>query len=72
MAEQTKVTLRDGNVIPQIGLGVWQVDPAITERVVTDGQTRLKQGTLVRDETAKTAGTSRKVADNLAGDFGAR
>ncbi|MFD1944773.1 aldo/keto reductase [Paradevosia shaoguanensis] len=37
MAEQTKVTLRDGNVIPQIGLGVWQVDPAITERVVTDG-----------------------------------
>lgn len=42
------------------------------ERVVTDGQTRLKQGTLVRDETAKTAGTSRKVADNLAGDFGTR
>ena len=42
------------------------------ERVVTYGQTRLKQGTLVRDETAKTAGTSRKVADNLAGDFGAR
>lgn len=37
MAEQTKVTLHDGNVIPQIGLGVWQVDPAITERVVTDG-----------------------------------
>lgn len=37
MAEQTKVTLRDGNVIPQIGLGVWQVDPAITERVVSDG-----------------------------------
>src|SRR6185312_8671134 len=35
------------------------------ERVVTDGQTRLKQGTLVRDEPAKkTAGTSRKVAEN--------
>lgn len=37
MAEQPRVTLSDGNKIPQIGLGVWQVDPAITERVVVDG-----------------------------------
>jgi multidrug efflux system membrane fusion protein len=39
------------------------------ERVVTDGQTRLKQGTLVRDEGNKgTAGAPRKVADDLSGD----
>ncbi|MDC9825740.1 aldo/keto reductase [Devosia sp. ZB163] len=30
------ITLRDGNTIPQLGLGVWQVDPGITARVVTD------------------------------------
>ncbi len=32
-----KVTLNDGNTIPQLGLGVWQVDPGITARVVRDG-----------------------------------
>jgi multidrug efflux system membrane fusion protein len=38
------------------------------ERVVTDGQTRLKQGTLVRDEPHKgIAGTPRKVADDTTG-----
>ncbi len=31
------ITLNDGNSIPQLGLGVWQVDPAITARVVSDG-----------------------------------
>lgn len=35
--EQPRVKLNDGNTIPQLGLGVWQVDPAITARVVTDG-----------------------------------
>ena len=30
------ITLRDGNTIPQLGLGVWQVDPGITAQVVTD------------------------------------
>jgi multidrug efflux system membrane fusion protein len=41
------------------------------ERVVTEGQTRLKQGALVRNEPAKkTAGTSRKVAENATGDTG--
>src|SRR4051812_23363309 len=29
--------LNDGNTIPQLGLGVWQVGPAITARVVRDG-----------------------------------
>jgi 2,5-diketo-D-gluconate reductase A len=29
--------LNDGNSIPQLGLGVWQVDPGITARVVRDG-----------------------------------
>ncbi|MEO6395814.1 MAG: aldo/keto reductase [Devosia sp.] len=29
--------LNDGNQIPQLGLGVWQVDPGITARVVLDG-----------------------------------
>jgi multidrug efflux system membrane fusion protein len=39
------------------------------ERVVTDGQTRLKQGTPVRDESRKNAeGTPRKVADDLSGN----
>lgn len=31
------IKLNDGNSIPQLGLGVWQVDPAITARVVSDG-----------------------------------
>ncbi|MER9578761.1 aldo/keto reductase [Mesorhizobium sp. M0189] len=33
--EQTR--LNDGSAIPQIGLGVWQVDPAITAKVVRWG-----------------------------------
>jgi 2,5-diketo-D-gluconate reductase A len=37
MAQQPRLTLNDGKTIPQLGLGVWQVDPAITARVVTDG-----------------------------------
>jgi 2,5-diketo-D-gluconate reductase A len=37
MAQQPTVKLNDGNVIPQLGLGVWQVPPEITERVVSDG-----------------------------------
>ena len=36
MAQKPMSKLRDGNTIPQLGLGVWQVDPAITARVVTD------------------------------------
>ena len=28
------ITLNDGSSIPQLGLGVWQVDPAITAQVV--------------------------------------
>ncbi len=35
MVDQIK--LNDGATIPQLGLGVWQVDPGITARVVTDG-----------------------------------
>ncbi|MGP2490099.1 aldo/keto reductase [Mesorhizobium sp. PUT5] len=35
MVDQIK--LNDGAGIPQLGLGVWQVDPGITARVVTDG-----------------------------------
>ena len=37
MAGVPLLTLNDGNAIPQLGLGVWQVDPAITARVVRDG-----------------------------------
>lgn len=37
MAGVPMLTLNDGNTIPQLGLGVWQVDPAITARVVRDG-----------------------------------
>jgi 2,5-diketo-D-gluconate reductase A len=37
MAQQPTVKLNDGNVIPQLGLGVWQVPAEITERVVSDG-----------------------------------
>ena len=36
MASVPSIKLRDGNSIPQLGLGVWQVDAAITARVVTD------------------------------------
>ena len=36
MAQQPRLKLRDGNTIPQLGLGVWQVDPMITARVVAD------------------------------------
>src|SRR3954447_8092695 len=37
MAGVPTLDLNDGNTIPQLGLGVWQVDPAITARVVRDG-----------------------------------
>lgn len=37
MAGVPKITLNDGTSIPQLGLGVWQVDPGITARVVRDG-----------------------------------
>lgn len=37
MASVPMLTLNDGNAIPQLGLGVWQVDPPITSRVVRDG-----------------------------------
>ena len=36
MTHVPAITLRDGNTIPQLGLGVWQVDPAITAKVVLD------------------------------------
>lgn len=37
MAHVPHLKLSDGHAIPQLGLGVWQVDPEITARVVTDG-----------------------------------
>jgi 2,5-diketo-D-gluconate reductase A len=37
LAQQPTIQLRDGNSIPQIGLGVWQVDPSDTARVVREG-----------------------------------
>jgi 2,5-diketo-D-gluconate reductase A len=37
MADVPTITLNDGNIIPQLGLGVWQVEPEITARVVKDG-----------------------------------
>jgi 2,5-diketo-D-gluconate reductase A len=37
MAGVPTLKLNDGTTIPQLGLGVWQVDPAITARVVRDG-----------------------------------
>jgi 2,5-diketo-D-gluconate reductase A len=37
MASVPMLTLNDGNTIPQLGLGVWQVDPGITAQVVRDG-----------------------------------
>lgn len=36
MADVPLIKLNDGNSIPQLGLGVWQVDPGITARVVGD------------------------------------
>lgn len=36
MASVPSIKLSDGNSIPQLGLGVWQVDPDITARVVSD------------------------------------
>jgi hypothetical protein len=37
MAQQPRVRLRDGNTIPPIGLGLWQVDSGLTARVVSEG-----------------------------------
>lgn len=37
MSPQPTIALRDGNSIPQLGLGVWQVPPEDTARVVLDG-----------------------------------
>ena len=36
MAQVPLISLNDGSSIPQLGLGVWQVDPGITARVVRD------------------------------------
>ncbi len=41
MAQQPRIQLNDGNSIPQRGLGVWQVPPETTARVVSDA---LKAG----------------------------
>ena len=37
MEQQPRLRLRDGNTIPQIGLGLWQVDSGPTARVVAAG-----------------------------------
>ena len=37
MVQQPRLKLRDGNTIPQIGLGLWQVDSELTARVVSEG-----------------------------------
>ncbi|TIU08183.1 MAG: aldo/keto reductase, partial [Mesorhizobium sp.] len=37
LSKPEQITLNDGSAIPQIGLGVWQVDPAITSQVVSWG-----------------------------------
>jgi 2,5-diketo-D-gluconate reductase A len=37
LANVPRLSLNDGNSIPQLGLGVWQVPPEITQRVVSDG-----------------------------------
>ncbi len=37
MSQIPMIPLNDGNSIPQLGMGVWQVDPKDTARVVTDG-----------------------------------
>ena len=34
------IRLNDGNSIPQLGLGVWQVDPAITARLARPARSR--------------------------------
>jgi len=39
MVNVPTIQLGDGNSIPQLGLGVWQVEPEITARVVSDGIT---------------------------------
>jgi 2,5-diketo-D-gluconate reductase A len=39
MSTVPTISLSDGRAIPQLGLGVWQVDPAITARVVSDAIT---------------------------------
>lgn len=36
-AQVPLVALNDGTILPQLGMGVWQVDPQITARVVLDG-----------------------------------
>ncbi len=36
MSKVANVRLHDGKAIPQLGLGVWQVEPTIAERVVRD------------------------------------
>lgn len=41
MAQQPRLDLNDGNSIPQLGLGVWQVPPETTDEVVTEA---LKTG----------------------------
>ena len=48
MASVPSIKLRDGNSIPQLGLGVWQVDPAITARVVTRRRSRPATGRSIR------------------------
>ena len=48
MAQQPRLKLRDGSTIPQIGLGVWQVDAALTARVVSDA-IRIEENFAVSD-----------------------
>lgn len=36
MSKVPNINLNDGRSIPQLGLGVWQVEPSITEKVVRD------------------------------------
>src|SRR5665213_3927809 len=37
MAQQPRLRLRDGNTSPQLGLGLWQVDPGLAARVASEG-----------------------------------
>lgn len=37
MVQQPRLKLRDGNTIPQLGLGLWQVDPGLAARVASEG-----------------------------------
>jgi 2,5-diketo-D-gluconate reductase A len=37
MTNPPHIALNDGNTVPQLGMGVWQVEPDITARVVADG-----------------------------------